>query len=208
MRRARTSGIVLLLIASIAGCAGVESGVPAWLTLRVGTAARLAYSSDYDPEHTWLYTSASTARASIGSGSTPAGAREALAGNVVTIERIDPIAAGGKHAVFVSSDRFRGWVIAEDELLPIPPAGAHLILPKRIDHVEQELYTAQEDDDDADGVPLGATSHVTYQGFEASPGNPEYIVRVDDGPLAGTSGYVPAQELETLQSRAFRLTLP
>jgi hypothetical protein len=200
--------LTLLLLSSIAGCGHPASGLPGWLTLRTGNTARLAYSSDYDPEHAWLYASATSARASIRASAIPAGAREALSGSVVLIKRVDPLAVEGKHIVFVTSDRFRGWVVAEDELLPVPPAGVHLIVPKRIDHVDQELYSAQEDDDDADGVPLGGTSHVTYEGFEASPGNPEYIVRVDDGPLAGSSGYVPAQELETLRGRAFRLVKP
>jgi hypothetical protein len=181
---------------------------PSWLTLQAGTPARLAYSADYDPEHTLLYATADAARASVGGHVASALIRTALAGNVVSIARIDATPIDGKHVVYVSSKRFNGWLVAEDGLLPIPPLKVQLMIPKRIDHVLQELYTAQEDDDDADGVPLNATSLVTYERFDPSPGNPEYFVHVDDGPLAGSTGYVTAQELETPQERAFRLAEP
>jgi hypothetical protein len=199
----------LLVLASLCNCSSFDAArPPAWLALRVGTSARLAYSSDYDPEHTLLYATADAARTSVSGRVAPALVRTALAGNIVSIDRIDPNRVDGKHIVSVTSKRFSGWIVAEDGLLPIPPLDAHLLIPKRIDHVLQELYTAQEDDDDADGVPLDANSHVTYKGFEPSPGNPEYLVHVDDGPLAGSTGYVTVQELETQQEAAFRLAAP
>jgi hypothetical protein len=200
---------VLLALASLCNCSSLQAErPPSWLALQPGTPARLVYSADYDPEHTLLYATPDAARASVKGRVAPSLVRTALAGNVVSIERIDPTRVDGKHIVSVTSKRFNGWIIAEDGLLPIPPIKAPLVIPKRIDHVLQELYTAQEDDDDADGVPLNATSHVTYEGFDPSPGNPEYFVHVDDGPLAGSTGYVTAQELETPQERAFRLAEP
>jgi hypothetical protein len=77
-----------------------------------------------------------------------------------------------------------------------------------IDHIAQQLYAEQDDDDDGDGLPLDATSRVTYEAFDFDPGNPEYLVRVEDGPLAGQTGYVVDDELETSQTGAFRLVEP
>ena len=199
----------VLALASICSCSGVDaSRIPPWLQLRVGAQARLDYSTDYDPEHAVLYLTADAARFSVMGRIVVADERQALSGTVVSIENIDPREINGKHVVAIKGDDVSGWVIAEDTLLPIPPVNTQLIVPKTLDHVALSLYSQQEDDDAADGVPVGVTAHVTYEGFEPNPGNPEYVVRVDDGPLAGSTGYVLAQELRSPQTHAFRLVEP
>ena len=96
-------------------------------------------------------------------------------------------------------------MIAEEVLLPIPPAGTAFVIPNSVDHRQPLLY--QEADDD-DGTPFDATAHVTYEGFANNPGNPEYEVRVEDGSLAGRTGYVLANELQSPQTHGFHLVAP
>jgi hypothetical protein len=172
---------------------------PPWLALKVGTQARLGYSQAAEPEHAMLYPSADAARS--GATNSPS-VRDAPAGAAVSIVQIDPRTPNGKHVVAVKGDGVAGWVIAEDLLLPIPPVCTQLMVPDVLDQQEQILYPEQDDDE---GTAFGATSHVTYEGFANDPGNAEYRVRVDDGPLTGFIGYVTAEELQSEQTHAFRL---
>ena len=193
-------------LAALCGCAGATSTttLPPWLRLAPGTHARLGYSSSDDPEHALLYRSADDA---LAARSSPVVARArvltAAAGSVVSVDAIGVQTVGGKHVAEVhGDDGVRGWVIAENELLPIPPAGTVFVIPNSVDHRQPMLY--QEADDD-DGTPFDAAAHVTYDGFANDPGNPEYQVRVDDGSLAGRTGYVMANELQSPQTHGFRL---
>lgn len=200
---------VLAFFVAICACShSATNGIPPWLELRTGAQARLRYSLDYDPEQTTLYPSASAARSSVAHISVNADIRQVASGTVVSIESIDPNEVNRKHVVDIVGDNFSGWVIAEDSLLPVPPIGTQLMIPETINHVPQQLYTAQDDDDSSDGAPLGATSRITYEAFDLDPGNPEYLVRVEDGPLAGQTGYVVADEIESPQTGAFRLVEP
>jgi hypothetical protein len=210
LRAGRVAAVLLTLVAltSMCSCSSSVARFPSWLALKVGTRARLDYSSEYDPEHANLYRTAAAARSSVTGANAGGDVRQVDSEGIVSIEEIDAHAVDGKHVVAIRSDTFSGWVIAEDGLLPVPPIDAELIVPKQVDHIAQELYWAQEDDDDADGAQFGATSRVAYEGFESSPGNPEYKVRVLEGPLAGNTGYVLPGELQVPEIHSFRLAGP
>lgn len=168
--------------------------------------ARLDYSVAYDPEHTNIFATVDAARASIGARrDNPPGAAQAPAGGVVTVESVAQKPERHKHIVSIKGETFSGWVVAEDTLLPIPPAGAELIVPASLSNVQQMLYGEQDEDD---GVSVGVVSHVRFQEFDPSPGNPEYLVNVEDGPLAGHSGYLFAAEIEAPPGHSFTLLMP
>jgi hypothetical protein len=189
--------------AGLSACSHDASGIPKWLALQPGVQARLDYSVEYDPEHTNVFTNADAARVNIGAHSdSPAGAAQAPAGAIVTVESVAQEPQGRKHVVWIKGEMFSGWVVAEDALLPIPPAGAELIVPASISNVAQMLYGEQDEDD---GVRVGVTSHVRFQEFDPSPGNPEYLVKVEDGPLAGQSGYLFAAEIQAPPGHSFTL---
>jgi len=183
--------------ALLAGCAHAPD-VPAWLVLRAGVQARLVASNPLEPERTTIFPSADAARAALRG---PA-LRHAAAGDLVTVTQIDGTVVDGRHAVAVSDAHgVLGWVVAEDHLRPVPPAGTPLLVVAIANGTAQDLFSDQDDDD---GQPFGADSHVTYEGFTSDPGNAEYHIRVDDGPLAGENGYVVESELQTPQTHAFR----
>jgi hypothetical protein len=194
----RDRAALLLTVSLLVACAH-GPGVPPWLVLRVGAQARLAASNPLEPERATVYPSADAAHAALRG---PA-FRHAAAGDLVTVTQIDGV-VDGTHAVAVSDARGPlGWVIAEANLRPAPPAGTQLIVAATAaDGSAQELFSDQDDDE---GQAFGATTHVTYEGFASDPGNAEYHVHVDDGPLAGYDGYVVESELQTPQTHAFRL---
>jgi hypothetical protein len=193
--------VALFAVALLVGCAQHGPDLPAWLVLRVGAQARLAASNAFEPERTTVFPSAEAAHAAQ-RGAAP---RRAAAGDLVTVTQIDGNVVDGKHAVAVSDAHgLLGWVLAEDILRPVPPSGTHLIVAATASGSEQ-LFSEQDDDD---GQSFGTTSHVTYEGFTSDPGNPEYRIHVDDGPLAGYDGYVVASELQATQTHAFRLVAP
>jgi hypothetical protein len=182
----------------MAGC-GHRADVPAWLELRVGAQARLAASNPLEPERTTVYPTAQAAQAGQ-SGPDP---RRAAAGALVTVTQIDGDVVNGKHAVAVSDAHgVLGWVLAEDALRPVPPAGTQLVVDATpVNGSAPQLFSDQDDDE---GQAFGAATHVTYEGFTSDPGNAEYRVRVDDGPLAGLDGFVVEAELQDPQTHAFR----
>jgi hypothetical protein len=191
------------LAAGLCACSHADAGIPDWLTLRAGVQARLDYSVDYDPEHANVFATEEAARASIGAHrNSSRGESLAPAGGLVTVESVASRTEGEKHVVAIRGATFSGWVVAEDALLPVPPTGAELIVPASISHVQQMLYGEQDDDD---GVPVGISSRVRLQAFDPSPGNPEYLVKVEDGPLAGQTGYLFAGEIEVMPGRSFTL---
>jgi hypothetical protein len=193
--------VALFAVALFVGCAHGPD-VPPWLVLRVGAQARLAASNEFEPERTTVFPSAEAAHAAQ-RGPAP---RRAAAGDLVTVTQIDSNVVDGKHAVAVSDAHgMLGWVLAEDILRPVPPSGTNLIVAATANGGGQELFSEQDDDD---GQSFGTTSHVTYEGFTSDPGNPEYRIHVDDGPLAGYDGYVVASELQSPQTHAFRLVIP
>jgi hypothetical protein len=197
----RDRAALLLAVSLLAACAHAPD-VPPWLVLRVGAQARLAASNPLEPERTTVFPSADAAHAALRG---PA-IRHAAAGDVVTVTQIDGHVVDGAHAVAVSDARGPlGWVLAEANLRPVPPPGTLLIVgATAADGSAQELFSDQDDDD---GQAFGATTHVTYEGFASDPGNAEYRVHVDDGPLAGYDGYVVESELQTPQTHAFRFVV-
>jgi hypothetical protein len=196
----------LVVAAGLSGCSHHVSGIPRWLVLQPGVQARLDYSVEYDPEHANIFATLDAARAHIGARrDNPSSAAQVPAGTVVTVESVAQNLEHDKHIVSIKGDTFSGWVVAEDALLPIPPAGAELIVPAAISNVQQMLYGEQDEDD---GVRVGVTSHVRFQEFDPSPGNPEYLVKVEDGPLAGRSGYLFAAEIEAPPGDSFTMLMP
>jgi hypothetical protein len=189
-------------LAPVCGCAASSDSLalPAWMQLTPGVHARLGDSNDEDPEHATLYADAETAQHG-GAGATVT----VPEGTVVTVDTVQP-AAGDTHVVQVhTAAGARGWVIAEDLLLPIPPAGTVLVVPARVANAPANLF--QEADDD-DGVPFDGSAHVTFDSFSANPGNPEYAVEVRDGALGGRVGFLMANELQYPATHAFRLVAP
>jgi hypothetical protein len=194
--------VAVVAVALLAGCAHAAD-VPPWLALRVGAHARLAASNALEPERTTVFPSADAALAAR-RGPAP---RHAAAGDLVTVTQIDGTVVNGRHAVAVSDAHGPlGWVIAEDNLRPVPLPGTQLVVAATAaDGSAQELFSDQDDDD---GQSFATTSHVTYEGFVSDPGNAEYRVHVDDGSLAGYDGYVVESELQTTQTHAFRFVSP
>jgi hypothetical protein len=192
----------LLVAVSAAGCGASHdpNALPDWMQLKPGAHAHLGYSNDYDPEHATLYASADAAQHG-GAGVTQTVAE----GTTVTVDTVQA-AANGKHVVAVHTDAGqRGWVIAEDLLFPIPPAGTVFVVPARVGNAPANLF--QEADDD-DGVPFDGSAHVKLDGFTANPGNPEYAVEVQDGSLGGRVGFLMANELQYPATHAFHLVAP
>jgi hypothetical protein len=182
---------------TLASCAQT-SHVPPWLELKAGGHARLAASDETEPERTAIFPSAAAAS----TGRLADASRIAAAGELVTITQIED-EPRGKHAVAIDGARGPlGWVVAEDVLLPVPPNGTRLLVAASAGGQSQLLFSDQDDDD---GTPFGTASHVTYDGFVNDPGNAEYRVHVDDGPLAGYDGYVAATELEAPETDGFLL---
>jgi hypothetical protein len=190
------------LLALIAGVSACSSGVPNWMALRPGVTARTIGAWSGDPEHVYVYP---TREALLSSDASEVNTRIARAHDVdeaVTVTEIAPNVVDGNHLVRITGRAgWSGWVIAEHALLPIPPVGVQLEVP-----AEVNLFP-EEDDDDA-GVPFGGKSTITLLDFTAMPGNPEYHVRVDSGPLAGQTGYVDASELREPDGGAFILRVP
>ena len=165
--------------------------------------ARLDYAVDYDPANASVFATAAAARASVGARLEDSpGAERIPAGTVVTIKSVEQKPVRGKHIVSIAGEGVSGWVVAEKALLPIPPLDAKLTLPASIANVGLLLYGEQDEDD---GVSVGVTSHVRFKEFDQNPGNPEYLVTVEDGALAGRSGYLFAAEIEPMPGCSFTL---
>jgi hypothetical protein len=90
-------------------------------------------------------------------------------------------------------------------LIPIPPIGTPLLVLKTVNGVPQDFFPEQDTDE---GEPVGVVTKVHYLGFYVNPGNPEYEVHIDSGPMAGRLAFVLTQELELPQTHAFKLLPP
>lgn len=202
MRCRLRSELLLALALALTACSAGRD-VPAWSRLEVGAQARLGPSDHQDPEHTAVFASAAEALASLQGQAPSASAYQAEAGALVTIDVIQPAAAGSQlHIVHVADpgDSWSGWVAAERVLSPVPPDRTMLQVTPVAGSEQSMLYLEQDDDE---GVPFGSTTLVTYLGFSKNPGNPEYHIEVVDGPLAGKTGYVLADELTISASQPF-----
>lgn len=179
--------------------AGCGSSAADWRRLAAGVHARTIYAWPGDPEHLYVYRSLEALSAAEATDPDPRKAQSRDVDEEVTVAEVAPAAAEGKHFVrIVSASGWSGWVVAERALLPIPPPHAQLDVPG-----SETLYP-EEDDDDA-GKPFEADSQVTLLDFTRDPGNPEYHVHVDSGPLAGETGYLSFSELREPGQRPFVL---
>lgn len=170
------------------------------MKLLPGARARTTFAWRADPEHLYLYPSQAALRAAgdrepDGRTTTPVDV-----GITVTVAEVAERGAPGIRPVRITGPGWSGWVDAERALVPIPPPNA----PFTVDAGDM-LYPEQDDDE---GRPFGAPSRVTFLEYTRNPGNPEYLVRVDDGPLAGLRGYLEAQELHDPVTRRFALQVP
>lgn len=204
-RRLRVLATCAALASILASCSQT-SPPPTWMLLTVGLQARLAPTSDVDPEHTRIFPRADVAAAAHGTAGENLG-HSVDAGSTVTVTEISPQTVANEHIVHVRdhSGHIDGWLVAEETLLPIPPEGVKLIVEAKSGGQPQMLYPEQDDDE---GAAIGATSHVTFRSFSRNPGNPEYLVHVDDGPMAGLQGFLMAQELEPAPGLPFRILAP
>ena len=174
--------------------------------MKPGTLARVGFSHDYDPEHAYVFATHDSARDGVKKGDDGLNTHQVPSGGMVTIVSVDPTPVNGKHLVEIKgSTGATGWVVGEDVLLPIPPINTALIVPKTVNGVPQDFFPEQDTDE---GVPVGVPTKVSYLGFYLNPGNPEYEVHIDSGPMAGRTAFVLAQELQLPATHAFRLVPP
>jgi hypothetical protein len=172
------------------------------MALRPGATARTIAVWSGDPEHTYVYPTREALLSSDANAADPRIARAHDVDEAVTVTEIAPNVVDGNHLVRIQGRAgWNGWVIAERALVPIPPPGSQLEVPTGVN-----LFP-EEDDDDA-GVPFFSVATITLLGFIAMPGNPEYHVRVDAGPLTGQTGYVDVSELREPGGGAFILRIP